>query len=497
MPKTEAMRLKPFPVDCEEAMRRYCVIFVFSVIALISCSPLKPATPADEPGRLPETFSLYNGAADLSSPWWMQLGSSELNRLIDRALQGNLTLKAAYARLRQADWLAVQAGAARFPDLTVSGSAETSRRRTPSPGANTAGQESFALGLAGSYELDLWGGVRSLHEAARLDVDASQADLETASLTLAGEVADRWTQLLSQHLQKALLEKQLAANLTYLELIELRFRKAMASALDVYQQRQIVETVRVKMPLVDADIQLLEHELAVLIGRVPGTDLGVVQNTLPAVSDLPVLGLPADLLANRPDVRAAGMRLHAARWQVAAARANRLPSLKLTGGAQYGASELDLLFDTWLLNLAANLTAPLFDGGRLAAVEQQALAQMDENLWTYRQTVLTAIKEVEDALARETRQREYIDGLLAVMDAARKGFEEASQRYRRGLSDYLPVLTQLIAVQDLEQELIAQREALIRYRIGLYRALGGGWGIPSDTVGQAPQPEPDHEDKRG
>ena len=455
-------------------MRAYLVYMLISVMALISCSPLLPTGPADAPGELPAGYSLYTGRVDAARPWWRALASPELDRLIETAFADSFSLKAAYARLRQANALAFQAGAARYPVLEASGEAETWRRRTASP-TRTQSQQEVALGMAGSYEWDLWGKIRSRHEAAQLDARASRADLDTARATLAAEVADRWIQSISQRQQKRLIQAQLKANLTYLELIELRFQKAMVSALDVYQQRQVVERMRAKLPLVDADIQLLEHELAALVGRMPGADLELRQEEMPTIGDLPALGLPADLLANRPDVRAAGMRLQASRWQVAAARANRLPSLTMGAVAQYGPSELDLLLDTWLLDLAANLTATVFDGGRLAAEAQVARAAMDESLWTYRETVLAAVREVEDALVREAHQRDYIGGLESVMAAAKSGFEEASQRYRRGLSDYLPVLTQLIAVQDLEQDLIVQRETLIRYRIGLHRSLGGGW----------------------
>ena len=231
------------------------------------------------------------------------------------------------------------------------------------------------------------------------------------------------------------------------------------------------------------------HELAVLLGRPPRADLALNQKKMPTVGPLPPLGLPADLLAARPDVQAAGMRLQVADWQLAEARANRLPALSIGAGAQYGPEELDLLFDTWLLSLAANLTAPIFDAGRRAAEVDRVQATVDENLWAYRRVVLTAVKEVEDALERETRQREHIEALKAVMTAARRGLEEALARYRRGLSDYLPVLTQLIAVQDLERDMIEQREALIRYRIGLYRALGGSWSSMSDTNAIDRRPE--------
>ncbi|WP_319407979.1 efflux transporter outer membrane subunit [uncultured Desulfosarcina sp.] len=450
---------------------------------LFSCSPFKPMVMPDAAGELPGTYALYGVEIDLTSPWWESVGSPELSRLINTALSGSFTLKEAWARLQQARSLAVQAGAARYPDLVATGSADYTRRRSESLSGGSEGDGNYALGLASNYELDLWGRIRSQQEAALLTVNATQADLQTASITVAAEVADRWVRIVSQRLQKQLLEKQLENNLTFLDLIELRFRKAMVSALDVYQQKQVVEGVRARIPLVEAETQLLMHELSVLLGRPPRTDLDLTQTDMPVIGSFPAVGLPADLLANRPDVRAAGLRLRAAEWQVAAARANRLPALRLTAGAQYGPSDLDLLFDTWLLSLAANLTAPIFDGGRRAAEVDRTLAQADEGLWGYRQAVLTAIKEVEDALESETRQREHIRGLESVMAAARKGLEEAIQRYRRGLSDYLPVLTQLIAVQDLERDLIRQQETLIRYRIGLHRALGGGWVGSADLPG--------------
>jgi NodT family efflux transporter outer membrane factor (OMF) lipoprotein len=384
-------------------------------------------------------------------------------------------VKVAWARLRQVGATAVQVGANRFPDLEASGAAEVNRRRSASTFEGSGGNDLYSAGLVSSYEVDLWGRVASQRQAALLDVGASQADLYTAMVTVAAEVADRWVRIIAQRLQRQLLEKQLANNQTFLELIELRFRKAMVSALDVYQQRQTVEGVRARIPLVEAELQLLTHELAVLVGRLPRSDLGLSQMDIPQIGQLPPVGLPADLLAARPDVQAAGMRLTAAQWQVAAARANRLPALRLTAGAQYGRSELDLLFDTWLLSLAANLTAPIFDGGRRAAEVDRTRAKVDENLWFYRQAVVFAIKEVEDAMVSETRQREHIRGLEAVQAASSQGLEEAIGRYRSGLSDYLPVLTQLLVVQDLERDLINQRTLLIRYRVGLYRALGGDW----------------------
>lgn len=454
---------------------RFHLVLLSCMAIFISCSPFNPVDDPNTPGQLPTAYSLYNGTLDFSSPWWEAVGLPELSRLIDEALSGSFTLKEAWARLQQARALADQAGAARYPDLSGSVFVDYARRRSAIAGNGSQSEETYGLGLVSNYELDLWGRVRSQREAALFTVKATQADLHTASVSVAAEVANRWVRIISLRLQKLLLEKQLENNLTFLELIELRFRNGIVSALDVYQQKQVVESVRARIPLVEAETQLLMHQLAVLLGRPPRSDLGLTQMELPVIGRLPAVGLPADLLANRPDVRAAGMRLQAAGWQVAAARANRLPALRFTADAQYGGSDLALLFDTWLLSLAANLTAPILDGGRRAAEVDLTQAQADENLWTYRQAVLTAVKEVEDAMTSEIRQREHIKGLQAAKDAARRGLEEAITRYRRGLSDYLPVLTQLLAVQDLERNLISQQEQLILFRVGLYRALGGGW----------------------
>ena len=169
------------------------------------------------------------------------------------------------------------------------------------------------------------------------------------------------------------------------------------------------------------------------------------------------------------------MRLQAADWQVSAARAKRLPAISLTARATYGSGDLSLLFDNWLLSLAGNLTAPLFDAGRRAAEVDRTRAVVDERLWAYRQVVLTALKEVEDALVSEEKQRQHIKALRQQIDAAKKALNEAGERYLKGLNDYLPVLTQLLSVQNLERDLIRREAELLVARVGLYRALGGSW----------------------
>jgi len=469
---------RPMKNHRQLTIKKHVNVFIgLSVILLlvVSCSPFKPRARQSPAGDLPPTFSLYTAQTEPHQRWWEEFEAPDLNALITTTLSDNLTLKEAWSRLKQTRALAVQAGAELYPDLTGTAGASYERQRSANGSRKTQSSKDYSLGVVSSYELDLWGRVRAGRESALMEASAVREDLNAAAMTLTAEVAQRWIKIIARRMQIQLLKHQLQTNLTFLELVELRFRMAMVSALDVYQQKQIVEDIKAQIPLVEAQEQLLRHELALLLGKPPQTPLNIIRQDLPKPVKIPATGLPADLLAARPDLRAAGMRLWAADWQVAAARADRLPAISLTGRAQYGTGELDVLFDNWLLSLTGNLTAPIFDGKRRAAEVDRRLAVVEENLAAYRQTVLTAIKEVEDALVGESKQQEHIKGLENVTITARKALEEAGNRYRNGLTDYLPVLTQLLKVQKLERDLIQQQANLLVTRVNLYRALGGTW----------------------
>ena len=461
------------------------------ILMAVSCSPFAPAKRPDAPADLPDTYALYEGAPDPMQPWWQSLASEDLSALIGDAFAGNFSLQEAWARLRQANARAVQAGADLYPTLDATAGALGGQAKT-SGVDNARRVEDVSVGLVSRYELDLWGRIRSEREAARLEAKASREDISAAAITLSAEVADRWVRIVAQRQQLALLRNQLKNNQTILELIELRFRKAMVSALDVYQQKQVVENVQADIPLAEAQEKLLMHELAILTGKPPRSAIRITQERVAMPAGIPETGIPADLLANRPDIQSAGQRLYAADYQVAAARANRLPSISFTANARYGEGDLSALFDNWLLTLSGNLVAPIFDGNLRKAEVERRRAIADENLWAYRRTVYTAVKEVEDAIINETKQREHIAGLEQVLATSQRALEEAGQRYRNGLIDYLPVLTQLLAVQDQERDLIRQKAILVQNRVSLYRALGGTWtrGLTTDGLSQtAPQLE--------
>ncbi|NNJ70753.1 MAG: TolC family protein [Kiritimatiellales bacterium] len=451
-------------------MRPLLLISPIFTLLLCSCALYAPDERA-ELNNIPERFSLYSeDAPDMQNRWWESFGSAELNTLIDEALTNSPTIQQAWARLAQAEAIAAKAGAARIPSLGYETS--TSGRRNMQTKSTL---KNYDLGFSASYELDLWGRVQSQTEAAALDRAASREQLNSAAVSLAAQTALRWTGIISQKLQTELIRSQLESNKTSLELIELRFRRSFASALDVYQQRQTVAATESRIPLAELREQLLRNELTALLGRADFQNPEITGDQLPIPGSLPTIGIPAEVLANRPDVRRAGLQLRAADWAVSASRADRLPAIRLTAGAEYQNNRFSDLLDDWFANLAGSVTGPIFEGGRRKAEVERTRAVVDERLAAYREVVINAIKEVEDALVSEQKQRDYITALDRNLELSRSSYDEAVNRYRNGLIEYLPVLVELIGLQNLERDRVEAQYNLLQYRINLYRALGGSW----------------------
>jgi len=455
-----------------------CPLLIFFLAQVLSsCAPFAPqARSGLEEASLPVSFSLKDTITDPAQRWWETFDDKELNGFVDEAFSENQTLASYWARFEKAQAQARKVGADIWPSLSGDAGVSYSKIRTDDgTTSSTLEDESYSLGLGASYEIDLWGRIRASRKSALLDIEASREDYNTAAMTVAAEVTERWMNILSQGLQRQLLEQQLVINKTYLDLVGLRFRNSLASALDVLQQKQLIEKVKAQIPLIEMQERISKNQLAVLLGRMPNELPEIAGRELPVLAAPPAAGLPVQLLQNRPDIVGALKRLEAADQDLAAARADRLPSLRLTGRSAFDSDELDQLFDNWILNLAAALTAPVFDGGRRRAEVDINRAAVKQQLAEYRRLVLAAVREVEDALTREIKIRENVAALENQLEVAQTGLEEARFRYMNGLSDYLPVLTQLLSVQNLEIDLIVKRVDLLTARMNLYRAIGGTW----------------------
>lgn len=441
------------------------------------------------PVELPETFSA-TGDEPLPDRWWESFGDPELEGLVRQTLAGNLDLRAAWARLEQADavWRVSRAGL--FPAIGVTAEASRSRRTFAVGGpVGTVTPESdlYTLSVGASYELDLWGRIASQMDAATLDFAATRDDIESLAMTLAARVAETWYGLLEARAQRRLLDDQIAVSRTFLDLVTLRFAQGQASALEVYQQRQQVGSLEATIPAADESTALLEHGLAVIAGKAPGSfDVPPDTSGLPEVPALPSVVAPGELLARRPDLRAARRRVVAADHRLASSIADLLPAIRLTGQTGGQSTEIADIFQSWMYNLAGSIAAPIFEGGRRRAEVQRSRAVVAERLEAFGQVLLTSVREVEDALVQERKRRELAAALDRQLEVAEANLREARMRYVNGLTDYLNVLAALSTFQNLQRSrLQAGREIVVR-RIQLHRALGGSW--PSEL---APPPSRD------
>jgi len=452
-------------------------------LSVCSCVPKVRQADVHSVVATPKTFSL-SGEGKMPDKWWTVLGDAELDKLIEAALKNNLDLIATWDRLAEARAVARRSSAELYPTLTGDGGASRTRTEThkgtasPLTPFGRTYTSNFFLGLLASYEVDLWGRVRSTSDAAALDVLVSMEDLDAAAITLTAEVAQTWYRLLESRQQLKLLDSQIETSKQVLEFVELRRGLGEAITIDRLQQQQQVESKRAEKARTHSTRMVLEHQLAVLLGKAPGafTPAG---GTLPVkLPELPATGLSADLIRRRPDVRSAQLRVAASNKRVAAAIADRYPRVSLSLQAGSSTAKVRDLFDNWFATLAANLTAPILDGDLRAAEVSRTRAVASRQLHTYAQKILTAIKEVEDALAQEARQRQYIDSLAKQLKFSKDVVSEAQQRYRKADKkvDYLRTLDALQSHQRLQRASLQARRELIDFRIGLYRALAGSVG---------------------
>lgn len=474
---------KPRPLN------RVPLLLAAGLLFLSACSP--PAEPVDTPAELPESFS-RSGEAPRPDTWWRAFEDPALTRLIERALRNRPTLRETWARLAQAQATAGRTAADRWPSL--SGEAEASRQQTGDLRDNDSGgssatrrsgtlssdniTEDYSLGLSASYELDLWGRIDARADAARLDARASRQQLEAAALSLTGSVADTWYRLLAQRARLDLLHRQLDTNRTVASVVEVRVLQGQAGLADLLRQRELIQQTQEQIAAAEGEVQLLENELSVLLGRAPRMGDLPDGRSLPSGPVLPRTGVPADLIARRPDVQEALLRVQAADKRVAAAIAERFPRIDLTGSLTTAAAAPADLFTSWTSNLAAQLSVPLIDAGQRRAEVNRTEAVVAERLAQFEDTTLTALQEVEDALTRIEQQAKRVDRLSRQVQLARQAVQRLRSRYVNANVDFLDVLDALTRVQNLERQLIDSRRQRLAARVGLARALAGGIDPP-------------------
>ncbi len=450
-------------------------IFLLAVLLIAGCTwhtPMTPPLPVALPDRYAEQPDDLRPAAP-AAQWWRTFKDPQLDRLMDTLFAQNLELVQLSARLEQVQATTAIRHSARWPTLT--GTADASRSQQPLAGGDFTG-DSRRLSLAAAFELDLWGRLAALEKASDFERKASQQDLMTLYLSLSARLGDLYFLAVEQREQLALTDQLIASFADTENRVEQRYRLGLVPAIDLYQSRQSLAGARAARQLYEARLAEAEHAINVLLGNYPGRASARIPDQLPLAPDLFAVGNPNDLIRHRPDLQAALHRVAAADQGVAAAIADRFPSLRLSG--DYGDLHQDLtggLVSGPFWSLLGSLTQPIVDGGRRSAEVDRNQAVLKEAVAVYQQQVLTAFQDVEDALANNLATTQRIDHLVDTAEATAATLRLATDRYLAGVDDYLPVLTAQRADFDSQSRLVAARRQLLTDRISLARALGGSW----------------------
>ena len=408
--------------------------------------------------------------------WWEAFGDPVLNDLEARAEQASPTLAAALARYDQAKAAAGIERADLFPQVKAGGDASRQRLSGNRFGGNGVAPvyDDFSVGATLDYELDLWGRVRNSVKAARADAQASEADLASARLSLQAAVADAYARLRGLDAEAELLRQTVDAFGKAYRLTTTRHDGGIASGIDVNRAKTVLDNAQAQISAVANERAATEHEIAALVGAI-ASDFSIPVRVQPLrAPELPV-GAPSQLLQRRPDIAAAERRIFAANARIGVARAAFFPTLTLGLSGGYQASHGELFSKPssfWGLGPASAVLA-LFDGGRRRAGVRMSRAEYEEMTAGYRETVLGAFRQVEDALAANRHLADQAVSQRGAATAAGRTSELALTRYRDGASDYLEVVTAQTDALEAQRALLAVQTQRMRASVALVKALGG------------------------
>lgn len=428
--------------------------------------------------------------------WWKSFASEDLNTLQEIALKENYDILSAYARMKQYAADANISESAFFPLITLGASAASSHSETKessSAGRSSSSSDRYRLEGGASYEVDLWGRVRSAYTADAMRFIASHEDLQTAVMTISADVAGTWAELLGNQAELAIVKEQINVNESLVKLQKVRFSNSLVSSLDVLQQEEILASSKAELPdLLQKNLEL-KNTLCILLGKIPGNLPDFDLNApLPHAAAVPDAGIPIDLLQFRPDIRAAWANVQASHYDLKEAEANRFPKLELSFAHIFSAGNLSLLLENWTNELLASLNYTLFDAGEKKYQVEKMRARTEEALLAYIKTVAEAIAEVNDTLAQEYSQQEKLSLLEKQYVMAKSATRGALNYYLKGSEDIMRFLTLLESTQDLERTIARQRVNVVQVRINLYRSLGNMY-FPEDMVSLLMQKENVHE----
>ena len=454
-----------------------------AVLSLTACQTLDgiklgpEATVVDAKAEVPVKPDWVEPAPDAlpSTDWVGEFGSEDLSRVVNTALERNTTIGQRVAQLDQALSRIKVSRSGLLPSVSFTGSASRSAGGTNAIGQSNPGFESYGLSFGASWEADLFGRIRDQVNSAEIGAAASAADVAATRLSIAGQVSQGWFNIIQADLLVELSNRDIETQKRALRLTQRRFENGIAGASDVRLARSAVANAEALLAQRLQNRDALIRSLKTLMRDYPDSEMDIPSN-LPQLPELTGVSTPSYVLQRRPDVIAAERRIAAAGLDVDAARKALYPSLTFTGSFGESTATISDLFDLtdFANRIAASLTAPIFDGGRLKAQVAGQEALLRQQVETYVGTVLTAFQEVENALDAEGRLAEREAALRVSLDEAREAENRLEERYVEGLATILQLLDAQSRRINAEGQLINARTERLNNRVRMHVALGGG-----------------------
>lgn len=446
-------------------------------MAITACTPVgpnfhapSPQTPTNWHSDLREGLS-PEAAADLAQ-WWGNFNDPVLSALIEQSVSGNLNLQLAKARLHEARARVGIANAATFPSLT--GNASSSRIRSNSQTRNL-----FASGFDAGWELDIFGGVRRSQEAAQADLAAGEEDLRDVLVSLLAEVASHYLEVRTYQGRLSATAENIALQVDTLQLADWRNQAGLSDELAVQQARYNLASTRAQLPTLRTGLEGSSNRLAVLTGAEPGRihELLKAPAPIPAPPLTVTVGVPAEALRQRPDLRRAEQQLAAATARIGVAVSALYPKFRLSGSIGVesvdSADILAAASRSW--KFGPSFSWPLFDGGQIRRNIEVQSALQEQKLLQYQNVVLTALEEVENGLTAYVEEQRRAQALAEAVEAAHAAAGLALIKYKGGLQDFSTVLDAQRSQLAFADQLAQSRGAISTDLVRIYKALGGGW----------------------
>lgn len=462
----------------------YISVLVSSIAFLSGCmaGPNYRTPDIKVPGAWSEVPPEFSSQPAQLVRWWGVFRDEKLNSLINRAMEGNMDLRLAEARIREARAQRAVVAGNIMPEIDAAGSysrAKRSENTATLSNNGTNGYDLYEIGFDARWEIDIFGGVRRATEAAAADLAAVEESRRDVLVSLLAEVARNYLEIRGSQHRIAIATRNIELQRKTLELTRGRLEAGLGNSLEVLQAESQLASSEARVPILESSLKQATYRLGTLLGLGPGSLIQELSPEIPlpvVPAEVPV-GLPSELLRRRPDIRRAEREIAAATARVGVATADLFPRFSLLGLIGLQSQNLSDLLSSgsgfWLFGPA--MRWPVFDRSRIRANVEVQNAREEQALITYEKTILGALQEVESALVSYSKEQASRDSLRQAVSANRQAVEMANEMYRTGLVDFLNVLDSERTLSQSEDQLAQSDQKVATDLVAVFKALGGGW----------------------